>query len=133
MKAVLDTNVLIDGHFELEDEFQLAVASISFAELRFGADRKGLSPSERALRAQRLTALEQRFASGLPFDDRAAASYGTIARLTEDSGRAVRGRAVDLMIAAVAHSNGAVLVTSNLPDFAPLRPVLSVVPPTSTP
>jgi predicted nucleic acid-binding protein len=62
MRAVLDTSVLIDGDFGLDDDFELAVASVSFAELRFGANRPGLDPAERAVRKQRLARLEGLFA-----------------------------------------------------------------------
>ncbi|MDR0847842.1 MAG: PIN domain-containing protein [Propionibacteriaceae bacterium] len=129
MKAVLDTNVLISGQFALGDNYEVAVTSLSWAELRFGASRPGISAQERALRLSRLQQLILAFGDGLPFDDNAATSYAVVTELVLRAGRQVRGRAVDLLIASIAHSHGAALVTANQDDFAPLAPLMPIISP----
>ncbi|MCL2803667.1 MAG: PIN domain-containing protein [Micrococcales bacterium] len=128
-RAILDTNVLIDGRFGLGPGFELAVTAVSYAELEFGANLPTISPEQRAMRLQSLNRLRARFGAGLPFDDAAAASYGLITRLVLESGRQVRGRAHDLMIAAIAHVNGAALITADLDDFGSLDPLVRIIRP----
>jgi predicted nucleic acid-binding protein len=133
VKAVLDTSVLVEGRFGLDDSFELAVASLSYAELRYGANLPGLKPEERALRLTRIERVEAVFGEGLPFGDAAARSYGIITEVVLKAGRQVRGRAIDLLIAAVAHSVGAGVVTLNPSDFAGLEAVLPILNPEGRP
>ena len=129
MRALLDTSVLIAGRFELDDSYDTAVASLSYAELRFGANLPTLSAAERAVRLKRIADLEQMYGAGLPFDDAAATSYGIITEFVVRAGRSVRGRAIDLLIAAVAHSRDAAVVTLNIGDLEPLSTIMAILPP----
>lgn len=121
----MDTNILVAGTFELPG-LDLGVASISWAELEYGV-RKAASPIERAVRESRLRRLHQLFGEGVPFDDAAVATYGTICGLVLASGRDVRGRALDLMIAATAAANDAAVVTLNPKDFVGLEGFVEVI------
>jgi predicted nucleic acid-binding protein len=129
MRVLLDTSVLIAGRFGLDDSHDLAVTSLSYGELNFGASLPGLTAAERSRRLKRILALQQLFGPGLPFDDAAAASYGIITEFVVRSGRSVRGRAVDLLIAAVAHSRDAAVVTLNPNDFRPLGEIMDILSP----
>jgi predicted nucleic acid-binding protein len=103
------------------------VASLSWAELRSGLSVPGLAPVKRVARQARLDRLQKTFGAGLPFDDQAAQSFGFICELVYAAGRQVRGRAVDLMIAAVAHANSAAVVTANPADLAGLDGLVEVI------
>jgi len=133
VKALLDTSVLISDSAQLDDADVLAVASLSYAELEFGATLPSLTTEERALRRSRLARLKLRFGPGLPFDDQAAVSYGIIAEAVVRAHRQVRGRAVDLLIAAIAHANQAALITDNGADFAPLHRLMPILTPAGKP
>lgn len=127
MRAVLDTNVLIDGGLELSG-LEVAVTSISWAELGFGVARAA-TPTERAARALRLDVLRRRLGPGLPFDDAAAEIYATLTELVSGIGRDPRRRAIDLMIAATAAANGAAVVTWNTDDFRGVDEVVPIMRP----
>lgn len=79
------------------------------------------------MRQARLQRLRKLFGEGVPFDDECAVSYGTICGLVLASGRQVRGRAIDLMIAATAMANDAAVVTRNPQDFAGLEGFVHVI------
>jgi predicted nucleic acid-binding protein len=132
-RVVLDTSVLVGGSFDLDGECELAVPCLAFAELSYGIGRAGITPRQKAERSKRLSELRRRFPVGLPFDDDAAASYGIITELVEHSGRQARGRAIDLMIAAVAHANNAALATLNPKDVAPLETIIEIIVPEVSP
>ncbi|MGN6125812.1 MAG: PIN domain-containing protein [Humibacter sp.] len=125
MKAVLDTNVLIDGDLQMAG-FEVAVASLSWAELRFGVTCAP-NPTERAARALRLDTLRGILGPGLAFDDTAAEIYGTLTELVAGLGRDPRRRAIDLMIAATAAANGAAVITRNVDDFRGVDAVVPIV------
>ena len=106
---------------------RLAVSAITLAELTAGPHAVD-DPRERAARQDRLQRLESNLVT-LPFDERAARSYGRIYAAARAAGRKPRGaRAVDLLIAAVAAANDLPLYTRNPADFAALGGVLTVVP-----
>ncbi len=63
----------------------------------------------------------------LPYDDEAARMYGQICAAVRATGRQPRGRAADLMIAAIAASNGLPLYTANPKDFAGLDGMVEIV------
>lgn len=125
MRAVLDTNLLVAGALS-QGGYEVAVASLSWAELGYGV-RKATNPIERAHREARLAHLRAALGPGLPFDDEAAAAYGTVCGLVLDRGREVRGRAIDLMIAATAAAHGAVVITRNPSDFLGLEGFVPIV------
>jgi predicted nucleic acid-binding protein len=126
--GLLDTSVLIDWDDPavmnaLPDE--AAVASITLAELAAGPHLAS-TPSERASRQARLQQVEATF-EPLVFDAASARSYGQVVAAVAAAGRSHRRRIADLLIAAVAHSNGLELFTRNPDDFAGLEGLLSIV------
>jgi predicted nucleic acid-binding protein len=62
----------------------------------------------------------------LPFDADAASRYGTLVALTMASGRDLRPRRLDLMIAAIASVRGFPLYTRNASDFKGLESAVTV-------
>jgi len=126
-RLVLDTSMLIGQPVQVEAGMVAAVTAISFAELEYGAALPSLSPTERAIRQQRLARLRAKFGPGLPFDDAAASSYGLTTRFVLESGRQIKGRVLDLMIVAIAHAHGATLLTRDRADLAPLDPLVRIV------
>ena len=81
------------------------------AELLYGAAR--------SQQPERNHAQLQGFFSGFPslsFDDRAAATYGTLRATLETSGTPIGPN--DLMIAAIALASGLILVTHNAAEFS---------------
>ncbi|MDQ4503558.1 PIN domain-containing protein [Sinomonas sp. ASV322] len=127
MRAVFDTSVVIDREpATFGGVTEYAITSITYAELQFGVVAAKTADA-RVARAARLGAIREAFGAGLPFDDHAAASYGLITDLVLDRGRLPRGRVADLMIAAVAHANGAALITYNVKDFAGLENLVHVM------
>jgi predicted nucleic acid-binding protein len=129
MKVVLDTNMLIDAPASAREisVYEGFVTALSYAELAFGLAQPSLSVEERVRRQDRLNRLKAAFGAGLPFDDSAAASYGLIAELVLKSGRSVRGRQVDLMIAAVAHANSLPVLTRDISGFSGIGSLVEVL------
>lgn len=125
LKVILDTNMLIDEEIILPG-YELSVTSLSWAELGLGI-RRASDPSERARREARVARLRAIFGPGIPFDDAAAEAYEAVCGLVLANGREVRGRAIDLMIAATAVANGAALLTRNLDDFNGLEGLVTVL------
>lgn len=77
MKAILDTNLLVAEALS-HQEYEVAVSSLSWAELGYGV-------------------------------------------------REVRGRAIDLMIAATAAAHGAAVITRNADDFIGLQGLVKII------
>ncbi len=89
---------------------QLFLSSVVLAELHFGAARHSLGDRIRGDIqdfVDRLTVL--------PWDEQAAVAYGRIRANLERAGKCVGN--MDMMIAAHALSNNAVLVTNNIRHF----------------
>lgn len=126
MRAVLDTSLLVADELS-HPGYEVAVTSLSWAELGYGI-RKAPDPVERARREARISRLRATLGTGLPFDDAAADAYETICGLVLANGREVRGRAIDLMIAATAAAHGAAVITRNPDDFAGLDGLIPVIP-----
>lgn len=124
MRLLLDTSVLIAADAPPAD-VDVAVASVSFAELAYGV-RVTADPVQQAVRQARLERLTARLGPGLPFDDEAATAYGLLAGLVHAAGRNPRARALDLMIAATAYVNDAGVLTRNPADFAGLEPLVPI-------
>lgn len=120
MPWLLDTNIcihLLDVHppqvierFKKIPVGQVLMSVVTYAELRHGIERCPAADKPAAEQAMR------RFVAlvpVLPFDERAAVSYGVIAAAVRDR----RRDALDRLIAAHALSVGATLVTNNEADF----------------
>jgi len=127
-RGLLDTSVIIDieninvAHLPRE----VAVSSLTMAELAAGPHATD-DPDERGRRQDRLQRAEAVFES-LAFDAEAARTYGRIYAAVAAAGRKARGaRAVDLLVAATAASQGLPLFTRNGADFEALKGLVQVV------
>lgn len=125
VKAILDTNLLVAESLS-HPGYDVAVSSLSWAELGYGI-RKTEDSIERARREARVERLRRLLGAGIPFDDAAADSYAIACGLVLARGRMVRGRAIDLMIAATAAAHGAAVITRNVEDFAGLEGLVTIV------
>ena len=118
---LLDSNVCIhllnNRHSQIEKHFrrsspdEIALCSIVKAELLFGARHSKKVEAN-------LQLLNHFFAplSSLPFDDRCAEEYGSIRADLSSQGKIIGPN--DLLIAAIARANDAVLVTHNNKEFS---------------
>jgi len=127
-RGLLDTSVVID--IENIDVVRLpreiAISCLTMAELAAGPHATD-DPGERGRRQDRLQRAEAVFES-LAFDAEAARAYGRIYAAAAAAGRKARGaRAVDLLIAATAASEGLPLFTRNGTDFESLEGLVDVV------
>lgn len=120
MIRLLDTNICIyiinkrppqvAAHFEGLVYGDVAVSSITGAELAFGVAKSGSARNQDALE-KFLAPLEV-----LPFDAAAMYAYGTLRAQLQARGLPIG--ALDMLIAAHALALGATLVTNNLAEFA---------------
>lgn len=117
---MLDTNICIyvmkTYPPDLRDRFntlaeQLCISSITLGELHYGAEKSGR-------RAENLTAIEQFVArlEVLSFGDKAAAHYGQLRAELERMGTPCGPH--DMQIGGHARSEGLILVTNNMREFA---------------
>ena len=113
MRVLLDTSVLIAEQAPSDVEAAISVASL--AELHFGV-LVASSEDERALRTQRLGAIESAF-DPLPINDQVAREWGRLAAAVSNRGGQPRRRAIDLALAATATVHGVPLLTHNVGDF----------------
>ena len=105
------TNPNVRQHFESRSPSEIALCSIVKAELLFGAHRSSRVDTN----LQRL----QLFCSPLEcfaFDDRCAEHYSLIRADLMAQGQPIGPN--DLMIAATARANDAILVTNNIGEFS---------------
>jgi predicted nucleic acid-binding protein len=127
-RGLLDTNVIIDIEkidIDLLPE-QMLITAMSLAELAAGPHATN-DLDERARRQDRLQRAETTFES-LPFDKAAARAYARVYSLELAGGPKVRGgRAIDLMIAAIALSEGLPLYTRNPADFHNVTSIVDIV------
>lgn len=124
MRTLLDTSVVIGG-LPAGLSGDVAVSVVTLAELHFGVLRAS-DDVERSARLWRLAVVEREF-DPLPVDALVAAAYGRLAALVAREGRNPRARTLDLLIAATAVANDAVLATRNPGDLRGLEGVLDVV------
>jgi len=117
---MLDTNtcIYIMKHYppDLREKFntlaeQLCISSISLGELHYGAEKS-------MRRADNLTAIEEFVArlDVLPFAEKAAAHYGQVRAELERAGRPSGPH--DMQIGGHARSEGLIVVTNNMREFA---------------
>ncbi len=101
-RGLLDTSVVVDLAMlsEVDLPTESAICTLTLSELGAGPHATK-DPAERARRQAVLQRAEVTF-DPLPFDRRSAESYAQIYAAVRNAGRQVRGRAVDLLIAAVA-------------------------------
>jgi len=125
--GLLDTSVVISlEDVRVEDLPQeVAVSAVTMAELAAGPAATR-DPAERARRQDRVQRAEATF-DPLPFGIEAARAYGLVYSAVVDTGRQPRRRFADLLIAAVAVSEGLPLVTRNAKDFDGLTDLLTLV------
>ncbi len=123
MRTVLDTSVLIGDSLD-RIEGEVAISAISLAELHFGVLVAHTS-EQRALRLQRLVAVERRF-EPLAVDANVARSYGRLAAAVREGGRRPQARALDLMIAATAHAHDARLMTRNAEELRGIEELVEI-------
>lgn len=91
------------------------ISAVTLAELSVGPLATD-DATERATRQARLQETEAAF-DPLPFDAASARAFGRLAASLRRSGRQVRPRALDVLIASVAVANGLPLYTCNPSDF----------------
>jgi tRNA(fMet)-specific endonuclease VapC len=89
----------------------VAVSSITVAELEYGAAKSSIPDQNRNALLAFLSPLEI-----IPFDDQAAIHYGDIRSQLEKTGKMIGS--MDMLIAAHARSIPLVLVTNNNSEFA---------------
>jgi toxin FitB len=126
--GVLDTSVVID--MSVIDEALLplvsTISAVTLAELSQGP-HLATTPKERGMRLERLQVVEAMYRAPLPFDAVAARRYGSLVALVIGSGRAVRPRRIDLMIAATAAAHDLPLYTRNVDDFVGLHDGVTII------
>ena len=101
------------------------LTAVTMAELHQGV-AMAKDAVVRAARTEKLGAAIVDFAP-LPFDGEAAARYGTLVALVLAANRDPRPRRMDLMIAAIASSQGLPLYTRNADDFKGLGSLVEVI------
>jgi len=125
--GVLDTGLFIEGA-SLDPALlpnPPKITAVTLAELHQGV-AFARDPAIRSLRTEQLGFALVAF-EALPFDDDAAARYGSMASLTLAIGRDPRPRRLDLMTAAIASVHELPLYTRNTKDFRGLESMLEVV------
>jgi predicted nucleic acid-binding protein len=125
MRVVLDTSILIAD--AVPANLDAAISAVSIGELHFGL-LAAPNDEERARRAARLGAIEERFAP-LPVDGDVARAWGGLAARVRRAGAQPRTRNADLLIAATAQVHGATLLTHNAADFQHVADVVRVLHP----
>lgn len=114
MRVLFDTSVLISA--DSPGDVEGAISAASLAEMHFGV-LVAKDDDERALRSQRLGAIEAAF-DPLPVDAAVAREWGRLAAAVVNRGGNPRRRALDLLIAATANVHNVPLLTKNAQDFA---------------
>jgi hypothetical protein len=122
MRVLLDTSVLISDQAPAGVEAAISVASLT--ELHYGV-LVASEGDERALRAQRLGAVEAGF-DPLPITAGVAREWGRLAAAVSARGGQPRRRAMDLAIAATANVERVPLLTGNAADFALIEDLVDV-------
>jgi toxin FitB len=114
VRVLFDTSVLISA--DSPGDVEGAISAASLAEMHFGVI-VAKDDDERALRSQRLGAIEAAF-DPLPVDAAVAREWGRLAAAVVNRGGNPRRRALDLLIAATANVHNVPLLTKNAQDLA---------------
>jgi len=127
--GVVDTNIVILlGRLRAEDlPTEPVISTVTLAELSVGPLVTD-DAMVRAARQARLQVTEAAF-DPLPFDAPAARAFGRLAAGLRRSGREVRPRALDVLIASVAVANDLPLYTCNPSDFTGIGELMLVAVP----
>lgn len=132
-RGILDTNLVINLN-RLDDPSVLPaepmITAITLAELSAGP-LLATSDAERAARQAHLQQAEADF-DPLPFDANAARAFALVTSSLRRSGRKVRARALDAMIASTALAHYLPVYTSNPADFAGIDGLTVVAVPVPT-
>ena len=124
---VLDTSVIselmrpapnggVRAWIDAKDPLDLAITTITVAEIRRGIVRLPDGRQRKRLEEKFSAFVEEAFADRLIVFDRAAAYVcGEVSAARERKG--LHADAVDMMIAAIVKSTGAILATRNTSDF----------------
>jgi predicted nucleic acid-binding protein len=107
------------------------ITAVTLAELSVGPLVAG-TDEERAARQSHVQQAESDF-DPLPFDVAAARAFGRVALALRASGRSVKPRAYDAMIAATALANGLPLYTCNPKGFTDIDGLTVVAVPVAPP
>lgn len=127
--GLVDTNIVVLlGRLRSQDlPGEPLISAITLAELSVGPLVTD-DATERAARQARLQETEAAF-DPLPFDAASARAFGRLAASLRRSGRQVRPRALDVLIASVAVANELPLYTCNPGDFTGMEDVTLVAVP----
>jgi len=127
--GLVDTNVVVLlGRLRAEHlPSEPVISAITLAELSVGPLVTD-DATERAARQARLQESEAAF-DPLPFDAASARAFGRLAASLRRSGRQVRPRALDVLIASVAMANELPLYTCNPVDFTGIEALTLVAVP----
>lgn len=127
--GLIDTGIVVLlGRLRFQDlPGEPLISAITLAELSVGPLVTD-DPTERAARQARPQETEAAF-DPLPFDAASARSFGRLAASLRRSGRQVRPRALDALIAAVAVANELPLYTGNPGDFTGIEDLTLVAVP----
>ena len=132
-RGILDTSVVIAlGEVDPASLPNLClISAITLAELSAGP-LVAKDSTEQAARQARLQQAEQDF-DPLPFDASCARAFGEVSAGIRASGRTIRARAYDALIAATAIAHGVPLYTLNPEDFAHIKRIDVRVPAMTNP
>ena len=126
--GLLDTSVVIDLNKLPPSVLPTTslISAITLAELLQGVHLAN-GPVQRAIRLERIRAVEASFPEPLSFDSAAAREYATLVALVLGAGRNPKPRRLDLMIAATAAAIKVPIFTRNAKDLAGLHNRLKVI------
>ncbi len=116
-RGLLDTSIVVGLEDYSEERLpdRPLISAVTLAELSAGP-LLAQDPSERAARQARLQEVEASF-DPLPFDAAAARAFGRIRAALATSGKQLKPRALDALIAATALANELPLYTANPSDI----------------